>query len=113
VSESAWSADGAWIAFNAGTDLMQPETIRLYRIRPDGTAWEALTTVPSGSPTWSPDSQELAYATADGLMVLHIARKQARLVVAHAGMGQISWSPGRTHYICSTFAKSTWMTRNM
>jgi hypothetical protein len=25
----------------------------------------------------------------------------------------IATHPGRTHYICSTFAKSTWMTRNM
>src|SRR5262249_46790611 len=70
----AWSPDGKWLAFSSERD--SPKDARrlvslgrsaphsaLFIVRPDGTGLRRLTDpqIISGSPSWSPDGNRLAY----------------------------------------------------
>lgn len=63
---SAWSPDGAWLAFRR-KELQGPRATlgkQLWRMRPDGTDAQPLTSDPAfdhGQPAWSPDGRYLLF----------------------------------------------------
>jgi Tol biopolymer transport system component len=61
----AWSPDGKWIAFGAGSFFHGRETnsARLLMMRPDGSDLRELTKGPanSGFPSWAPDGKRIVY----------------------------------------------------
>ena len=59
---AGWSPDGQWIVFTGNNDNL------LYRIHPDGTGEEAITTLPGCCASWSP-LIDLSYAPRQLLLI--------------------------------------------
>jgi hypothetical protein len=62
--DPAWSPDGEWIAFASS----QAGDLDIWRMRPNGTDAQQLTTGPAidNDPTWSPDGRAIAFHRDDG-----------------------------------------------
>ena len=69
-TDPAWSPDGEWIAFASE----QEGTFDIWRMRPDGTGIERLTTGPAidHDPTWSPDGRAIAFTRDEGTGVRQV-----------------------------------------
>ena len=67
-ADPSYSPDGAYVAFRrrVATSPGKPDQTDIYRVNVDGTGLKQLTRDPTSeqNPTWSPDSQQIAYKSA-------------------------------------------------
>ena len=115
----AWSADGRRIAFVA-IELEPPSgwySNVLYTVRPDGSELTRVNRVGGMSafrPSWSPDSEALAFASVDGRKVtiytvkadgtdLREVWKREYHDRFHPPVSQVSWSPDGAELLVVTY----------
>ena len=105
-----WSPDGDRLAF-LWNQPVQGEEDRyfpknpyrhiLFQIRPDGSGGSRLgeaTTLPS----WSPDSERLAFGLEDEVYTVRFDGTDRRLVVNELRANQVSWSPDGTELLLAS-----------
>lgn len=86
----AWSPDGQWLTWVEGDPLPAP----LWIMQPHSGSARALG-LATGQPTWAPQSQRLAWPTAEGLVIEDLAAGTV-LTLPLAVSGQPAWSPDGT-----------------
>jgi hypothetical protein len=103
VHSSAWSPDGAWIAFGLDQDADQAYDFptQLHIVRPDGSQLTSLTDNTQGIatyPVWSPDgtlyyAKSGVSASEDGIYTYNIETETHTLVIAGSNFRPLSISP--------------------
>ncbi|MBN1875214.1 MAG: PD40 domain-containing protein [Anaerolineae bacterium] len=104
----AWSADGQLLAFYDGEAKIAPDTWRLHIWHREtglieeidtGTRWVI-------APSWSPDSQWLAFENNANLCILHMEDKEVLCFEDYpTEVGRpMSWSPDSQHLVLSACA---------
>jgi Tol biopolymer transport system component len=93
VTSSAWSPDGAWIAFTDELAAREPDAAVIYLIRPDGTGLHRLTgEFADTRPAWSPDGKRLALEDLEGrVAIVALDGRGTRIVTADGH--EPAWSP--------------------
>lgn len=99
VSGLAWSPDGEWIAFVSHNNT-------LYRIRPDGSDLELVTTTDRYifSPAWSPDGEWIMFL-GDLTKIYRIKGEgtEKQILVESDHIRAAAWSPSGTFIAYSVF----------
>jgi PKD repeat protein len=93
VGHPAWSHDGMRIAFNFQVEAGNDD---ICAINPDGTGFVRLTTDSASEsyPTWSPDSQSIAFSTSQyGFAVMNADGGDVRPLGTGASGSDLAWSP--------------------
>jgi Tol biopolymer transport system component len=110
-SDSSWSPDGRWIAYDAGDcSGMQGGSTDLELISPKGTDWRP---IPSSHGAvafgWSPDAKKLAFACSNNNLCVFSLRTGLVRSLTHypptgAAIISVAWSPDgkRIAYISGT-----------
>lgn len=130
----AWSADGAWLAFEAatGTGGKTPSEQGLWRVRADGSREQAVYLTPTPSQTqshlagWSPDGKNILFwqgvvsasLAADGQPLMTVSvrggtpRRMAPIMLPYRTF--LAWSPSaHTLAVIEGGGRETWVNKQL